>query len=60
MKKNQTASPDDSRGRASLFSRFMKWIEKGRREAPLCSSCAVHSSGTGWVPPENRDSGHRK
>ncbi len=38
MKKNQTASPDDSRGRASLFFRFMKWIEKGRREAPLCSS----------------------
>ena len=38
MKKTAAAPPDDSRGRASLFSRFMKWIEKGRRQAPLCSS----------------------
>ncbi len=38
MKKTETAPPDESHGRTSLFSRFMKWIEKGRREAPLCSS----------------------
>jgi len=40
MKKTQTAPPDDGRrqARGSLFSRFLKWVEKGRREAPLCSS----------------------
>jgi hypothetical protein len=40
MKKTQTAPPEDSRqeGRGSLLSRFLKWLEKGRSEAPLCSS----------------------
>ena len=38
MKKTPTDMPGDSRARGSLFSRFLKWLEKGRREAPLCSS----------------------
>lgn len=40
MKKTETAPSGDGRGQArgSLFIRFLKWIEKGRREAPLCSS----------------------
>lgn len=39
MKKTHTAPPKDSQeGRGSLLSRFLKWLEKGRSEAPLCSS----------------------
>ena len=40
MKKKHTAPPEDSRRkeRGSLLSRFLKWLEKGRSEAPLCSS----------------------
>ena len=38
MKKTESAPREDRRGRASLFSRLLKWIEKGRREAPLCAS----------------------
>jgi len=40
MKKTETAASDENRkpGRGSFLSRFLKWIEKGRSEAPLCSS----------------------